>query len=97
MNERSKNLGQIAGQIEVANTGTDGIDHPVINSFYETLFSVAGRIPSTLPSYKAAQRILDVIERGGLPDEMSTDDIESVFRAAGASFERIVVKRLPQG
>lgn len=96
MNERLKELEQIAEQIEVANTDVDGIDHPVISSFYETLFSVAGRIPSILPSYKAAQRILDVIEIGGLPDEMSMDDIELVFRAAGASFERIVVERLPQ-
>lgn len=88
--KRLKKLEQIAEQIEVADTDVDGVDHPVISSFYEMLFQVAGRIQPILPSYKAAQRILDVIERGGLPDEISTNDLESVFHAAGANFERIV-------
>ncbi len=65
---------------------------PVIQSLYEMLFNVAGSIPSNIPTYEAAQRILDVVEQGDPPEKISTDDLESVFRAAGKSFTRIVLE-----
>lgn len=89
---RLEELGQIAEQTGVADTDVDGIDHPVISSWYKTLFEVAGRIQPNSLSYEAAQRILDVIERGELPDKINTDDLRSVFHATGGIFERIVIK-----
>ena len=89
---RLKELEQIAEQTRVADTSKDGVDHPVIQSYYEMLFNVAGRIQPNSLSYEAAQRILDVIERGELPDKINTDDLRSVFHATGGIFERIVIK-----
>ena len=92
MTERLEELKQIAEQTKVADTSKDGVDHPVIQSLYETLFNVAGRIQPGSPAYEAAQRILDVIERGDLPDKINTNDLESVFHTTGGTFERIVIK-----
>ncbi len=92
MSGRLKELEQIAEQTKVADTSVDGIDHPVISSWYKTLFEVAGRIQPSSPSFEAAQGILDVIERGGSPEEINMDDVEKVFHAAGATFERIMIK-----
>lgn len=58
MSERLKELEQIAEQTRVADTSVDGIDHPVIQSLYEMLFNVAGRIQPGSSSYEAAQRIV---------------------------------------
>lgn len=92
MSERLKELKWIAGQTKVADTSVDGPDHPVISSWYQTLFFVAGRVQPGSRSYEAAQRILDVIERNGPPEEINMNDVERVFHATGGTFERIVIK-----
>lgn len=58
MTERLNELKQIAEQTEVADTSIDGVDYPVIQSLYETLFNVAGRVQPMSSSFEAAQRIL---------------------------------------
>lgn len=92
MSERFEELKLIAEDAEVVDTDKVGVDDPVIQSLYEMLFNVAGSIPSNIPTYEAAQRILDVVEQGDPPEKISTDDLESVFRAAGKSFIRIVLE-----
>ncbi|TSC54400.1 MAG: hypothetical protein LiPW16_49 [Microgenomates group bacterium LiPW_16] len=92
MSGRSKELEQIARQTEKFDSSIDGFDHPMINSWHRMLFEVVGRIQPGSPSYGVAQRILDAIERGELPDKISREEIGEVFHAAGADFERIVIK-----
>lgn len=82
----------IGPQTMVADTSTDDIHHPVIAGFRETLFNVAGRIQPGFSSYPSAQRILDIIEHGNIPDENNFADLERVFTAAGGTFERIMIR-----
>lgn len=87
--ERLKHFENLVEQVEIVDTKLTGPDHPVIQSFYDTLFVVAGRVQLQSPAYSAAQRVLDAIEANLSPDEINIDDIEKTFHAAGATFIRI--------
>jgi len=78
-------------KVEVVDTSKEGNDHPVIDSLNKTLFEVAGRIQPISDSWKPAQRILGVLERGGSPDEIDVADLKSIFEATGGTFISIVV------
>jgi len=89
MSERLKHFENLTEQIEVVDIELADPDHPVIRSFYDTLFVVAGRVQPQSSAYLAAQRVLDAIEANVSPDEINIDDIEKTFNAAGATFIKI--------
>lgn len=87
--EKLKHLENLSELVRVVDTKLAGPDHPVIQSFYDTLFVVAGRVQPRSPAYPAAQRVLDAIEANLSPNEISIDDIEKTFHAGGATFIRV--------
>lgn len=90
MSERLRYLEEIAKTVEVVDTTKVGVDHPVIASLYEDIFNVTGRIQPSSPAYETAQKVLDKVERGDSLDQINMKELETVFEAAGAHFERLI-------
>lgn len=92
MSEDLGELEEIARRAGAVDTDLVGVDHPVVQDFYAAIFGVAGRIQPSSSVYEAAERLLEITEKGRPPEEIDSEDLERVFQAAGAIFERIIIE-----
>ncbi len=79
--------------VGVIDSSQVGVDNPVVQGFYEMIFTVAGGIQPTQPeAFTAAMRVTEMIQRGVAPDKINMNDLGLIFRAAGLLFDRFIVE-----
>ncbi|MBI3290601.1 hypothetical protein HYZ78_04355 [Candidatus Microgenomates bacterium] len=81
---------KLAEQSEVVDTQTAGLDHPIIQGWYNLIRSAACEVDRQNPAYDASQRLIEIVDNGKSPDEIDFDDLDSVFRATEKEFYRAV-------